>query len=71
MALGQEVNLTGMRVAVTELTSDGRPWQAEMQFEIPLEDDSLRWLQWDWKSNSYTPFTPPAIGETVLVYGPS
>ena len=71
MAQGQEVNLTGMRIAVTELTPDGRPWQAEMQFDTSLEDDSLRWVQWDWESNSYTPFTPPAIGETVLVYGPS
>jgi len=60
-----------MRAKVAELTPDGRPWRAEMQFDVPLEDSSLRWLQWDWESSSYLPFTPPAIGETVLVYGPS
>jgi hypothetical protein len=71
MAIGQEIDLAGMDVEVTQLTTDGRPWRAEIEFDIPLEDASLRWLQWDWESNSYVSFTPPAIGETVLVYGPS
>jgi len=70
MTLGQQVELTGMRAEVTALTGDGRPLEARMRFARPLEDPSLKWLQWDWERNAYVPFTPPAIGETVRVSGP-
>jgi hypothetical protein len=70
LALGEQVELPGMRVRVTALTPDGRPWQARAQFQLPLEDADLRWLQWDWETNAYAPFTPPQVGQTVLVPGP-
>jgi hypothetical protein len=70
MTLGQQVELTGMRAEVIALTANGRPLEARMQFTVPLEDASLKWLQWDWERNAYVPFTLPAVGETVRVAGP-
>jgi hypothetical protein len=70
MTLGQQVELTGMRAEVLALTPNGRPLEVRMQFTVPLEDASLKWLQWDWERNAYVPFTLPAVGETVRVSGP-
>jgi len=71
MTLGQRVELTGMRAEVIALTDDGRPSEARMRFSLPLEDLSLKWLQWDWEKSVYVPFTPPAVGKTVRIPGPS
>ncbi len=68
--VGQEIALSGMRAEVTGVSPDGRPLEARLRFDVPLEDTTLRWLQWDWKSRRYQPFTPPAIGETVQTPGP-
>jgi hypothetical protein len=65
MALGERVALTGLSVEITALTADGRPAEATFRFDVPLEDPSLRWLQ--WTDGAFEPFTPPAIGETVEV----
>ena len=67
MALGERVELTGMTVEVTELTADGRPAEASFRFAVPLEDASLRWLQ--WRDGVFVPFTPPAIGGRVGLPG--
>lgn len=65
MSLGQRVELTGMTVTVTALTEDGRPAEATFRFSVPLEDNSLRWL--NWKDDTFRTFTPPAVGETVVL----
>lgn len=70
MALGQQVELTGMATEVTDLTDDGRPAEARVQFARPLEDTLFVWLQWDWSRETFVPFVPPEIGETVRVSGP-
>lgn len=70
MTLGQRVDLTGMRAQVTALTDDGRPSEARIRFTVPLEDPALKWLQWDWKTKTYAPFIPPAVGQTVRIPGP-
>jgi hypothetical protein len=59
-----------MQVEVSSLTPDGRPWEARMEFDRPLEDPSLRWLQWDWDLETYVPFNVPEVGQTVQVAGP-
>lgn len=64
------VDLPGMQVEVQSLTPDGRPWEAKIVFDEELEASGLYWLQWDWDSNSYVPFTLPAVGETRIVEGP-
>jgi hypothetical protein len=63
--VGDRVELTGMTVEIRELTLDGQPAKAAFTFSVPLEDPSLRWLQ--YKDGSFVPFTPPAIGESVVL----
>ena len=70
MPLDGIVELPGMQVEVNSLTVDGRPWEARMVFDRPLEDSSLNWLQWDWVSATYEPFLIPEVGQTVQVPGP-
>jgi hypothetical protein len=70
MPIDGRVALPGMQVEVDSLTPDGRPWQARMVFDRPLEDPSLNWLQWDWESATYVPFLLPEVGQTVQVPGP-
>ena len=62
---GESVELAGMTVVVTDLTDDGRPAEAAFRFALPLEDPSLRWLQ--WADGGFRDFTPPAVGETVTL----
>jgi hypothetical protein len=64
-SVGDRVELTGMTVEIIELTGDGRPAKAAFTFAVSLEDPSLRWLQ--YKDGSFVPFTPPAIGENVVL----
>jgi hypothetical protein len=68
--LGHTVELTDMRVEVTELTEDGRPAVGLVEFAMPLEDQSLAWVQWDWEKDTYVPFEVPDVGETVHIDGP-
>ena len=70
LAPGQSVDLDGMRAEVLSLTSDGRPAEARIQFTAPLDDPSLVWLQWDWETQTYVPFSLPAVGETAHISGP-
>ncbi|MHC4659547.1 MAG: hypothetical protein ACYS83_10315 [Planctomycetota bacterium] len=67
MNLGESVKLTGMTVQVTELADDGQPAEAAFTFTVPLEDSSLRWLQ--WKQGAFVPFAPPPIGQTIELQG--
>ena len=69
MKKGDTIRLTGLTVEVTEVTNDGRPIEALFRFDVPLEDPSLRWVV--FKDMAYIPFTPPAIGKTVQVEGPT
>jgi len=63
--VGDRVELTGMTVEIAELTGDGRPAKAAFIFSVPLEDASLRWLQ--YKDGNFVPFTPPAVGQSVVL----
>jgi hypothetical protein len=65
LRVGDCVNLTGMTVEINTLTEDGRPSEVSFRFSVPLEDSSLRWLRWE--GEGYSPFTIPAIGESVVL----
>lgn len=67
MAQGDRFELTGMHIEVTTLTSDGEPLAARFVFSTPLEDASLRWLNWDAGNGIFVPFSLPAVGETVTL----
>jgi hypothetical protein len=66
-SVGDKVELTGMTVEITELTGDNRPAEAAFTFEVPLEDTSLRWLQ--YKDGDFVSFIPPDVGQTVILEG--
>jgi len=68
MSVGDRVELTGLVIEVTGVTTDGRPAEAAFRFAVPLEDPSLRWLQ--WKAGHFVPFTPPAVGSSVEIWQP-
>lgn len=70
MASGTVVQLSDMRAEVTEVTAAGQPEAAVIRFDRSLDDPSLIWLQWDWGTNRFVPFQPPAIGAIVEIPGP-
>ncbi|TET31620.1 MAG: hypothetical protein E3J72_22170 [Planctomycetota bacterium] len=63
MSVGDEVRVTGMTARVTEAEDTGLPIEAVFTFDRNLDDDSLVWMQ--WSEDSFKPFNPPAIGESV------
>jgi hypothetical protein len=66
LQLGEVVSLTGTSFQVTRLTDDGRPAEVQVRFSVPLEDSSLRFMQWGG-SYGYVPFVVPRPGGSVLV----
>ena len=64
-AVGEKIVLGGLTIEVIELTSDGRPAEVKFTFEVPLEDEGLCWVQ--WKNWQFEEFTPPEVGETVVL----
>ena len=68
MSVGDRVELTGLTIKVTDVTADGCPAEAEFRFAVPLEDPSLRWLQ--WTAGDFVPFTPPPVGGNIEIREP-
>lgn len=62
MSVGERFELGGMTVEVLGLNEVGDPDELLYHFAAPLEDASLRWLQ--WKDGVYIPWTPPAVGNS-------
>ena len=62
---GDRVELDGMIVHI--LAADGRGVATEVEYIFPtaLEDESLIWMQIE--KLSFQPYTPPALGETVVL----
>jgi hypothetical protein len=60
----------GMSAEIVSVTDDGRPDEAELRFEVPLESPDLYWVVWDWSTDSYSTFEPPVVGQSVRVRGP-
>jgi hypothetical protein len=65
----QTINLSGLDIEVTSVTPDGRPREFLCRFAVPLEDPSLRWVTFE--NRRYVPFTPPPIGATIHINGPT
>jgi hypothetical protein len=65
LTIGQSIALPDVRVTILSTTVDGRPLEVAFQFAAPLDDPGLRWLQ--WRAGRYAPFTPPAVGQSVLL----
>ena len=69
-SMGEQINLSGLCIRITATDPQGNPTRIQCRFDAPLEDTSLRWLQWDWKKECYRPFALPAIGQSAQLRGP-
>jgi hypothetical protein len=70
---GEKTELSDMSAEVISVDADGQPIKVRFDFDAPLNNPSLRWLQWNWKKSgfgSYSIFKIPAIGETYFTTGP-
>ena len=67
---GQRISVPGMDVEVLAVDERGFPVEAAFEFDVPLEDTSLKWLFWEWEKERYEPFAVPAIGGTIDLVGP-
>jgi hypothetical protein len=70
MKRGERIDLPGLSIEISELGMSGFPSEAVFRFDRKLEDPSFKWLKWDPETDSYTSFTPPAIGATITISGP-
>jgi hypothetical protein len=66
LQVGQQIQITGLTIEVSDMNSDGQIAQAIFHFEKPLEDHQYLWLWWDSESLIYTPFQLPVVGETKV-----
>lgn len=70
---GEKVELSDMSAQVISVDADGQPTKVRFDFRASLDNQSLRWLQWNWKKSgfgSYSTFEMPPIGETSFTIGP-
>lgn len=63
--VGEAVELPGTRITVLQVDERGAPLELRFQFDVPLEDPSLRWVSWNGRA--LVPFEPPRPGESVRV----
>jgi hypothetical protein len=63
---GEEIVLPEFRVRVREVTTDGRPAEADFEFAVPLEDASLLWMRVQ-AGGALTPWSPPPVGESQVL----
>ena len=67
MEIGQKIVLPGMTAEILTRNSDHRPLDVAYHFDIPLEQSTLRWLQWSWKEQKYLDFHVPEIGQQTIL----
>jgi hypothetical protein len=70
MHAGDKVLLLPLAAEVVNVDGNNLPTEVLFSFVVPLDDPSLRWLQWDWDKEIYTPFLVPAIGQKCELIGP-
>lgn len=67
---GDRVVLPRMVVEVLAVDGRGFPVEAAFEFDVPLEDASLKWLAWDWDDDIYRSLAVPKAGESIRLMGP-
>ena len=65
---GDAVELSNMTATVIETSADGRPRTVEFRFAAPLESHEWLWMRGD--GFRLVNWTPPAVGETVVLPAP-
>jgi len=61
--VGYRVALSDVTIEITRVNADGWPTEARFTFARPLEDPSLRFMQ--WKDQTLAPLALPKIGERI------
>lgn len=56
-----------MTARVVELAPGGGVREVHFTFDVPLEDEALRWVR--FQEREYVEFTPPAVGQSVDLAG--
>ncbi|RYZ35925.1 MAG: hypothetical protein EOO71_33675 [Myxococcaceae bacterium] len=56
---GDEVDFQGLKVRIEEIDAQG-PKRVSFTFDVPLEDPSLKLVE--WKNKKVVPWTPPTLG---------
>ena len=63
MQKGETIDIAGVIIHIISVTDDGRPLEVRFTFPVPLDDQSLHWLQ--FTENGFQPFSLPAVGEKI------
>lgn len=66
LKVGEQVHLARMTATVLTV-EDARPKIVMFSFQTPLEDESLRWIQ--FRDGMYIPWKPIAVGEEITLPG--
>ena len=67
---GQRFDWPGLSAVVAKVDAAAQPLEATLTFDCLLEDPSLVWIQWNWETRLYEPFSVPPIGVSTTVDGP-
>lgn len=68
---GNKFIIKGLTVEVFACDSKNLPKELAFMFDVPLEDATLHWVQFEWSTFSYKQFQLPKIGEKIVLPGPS
>jgi hypothetical protein len=60
-AVGQRIDLPGLRVEILRLTGDARPERVRFTFDRSLDDPRYLWLE--WRDDDFVPYQPPRLGD--------
>jgi hypothetical protein len=66
---GDTIRLSNLLIKITGLTEDRRIREVVFQFDVPLENQLLRFITWDPRGQQFVPFSLPGVGETVKING--
>jgi hypothetical protein len=70
---GEKIELSDMSAEVINVDADDQPITVRFDFNVSLDDSSLRWLQWNWKKSGfghYSTFEVPAVGKKLNLGSP-
>lgn len=68
---GDRYTLKGVTVEILEVDKSNLPSRVAFHFDVSLDSPDFRWLWFNWRTASIEPFKMPAIGQSVLIAGPS
>jgi hypothetical protein len=63
--------LKGLTVEILDLDISDLPSRVAFHFDNPLDSPAYRWFWFNWRTFSTEPFKVPAIGQSVIIPGPS